>query len=120
MTTVAFFYVMILLFRPLLILLRQLVFPLAVRARKQALVVKVSVAGHLWPEERRTFERLILMLQFHFAEEQSLVVAMKLIYLKDMVAIRHEVTHLGDISSTAEGEHLTCIIEGYLPLELIA
>ena len=98
---------------------RQTVTPLEEGIDKQMGIVKTFVARHLTTYEVGLLVGLILTTQFHLCHDQSLVVAIELVNLKDMVATFYQIATLVDDATLAQLQQMLCLVEGYLFLELI-
>ena len=59
-------------------------------------IIETAVASYLSTDEMGLFERFVFRLKFYFCHNQSLIVAIKLVNLKHMVARTHEVACLVD------------------------
>lgn len=82
-------------------------------------VVESAVTSNFRSNEIGLFERFVLVSQLHFSHNESLVVAIKLIDLKDMLAAMNEIASLVDDPWLADAHQILCVRERNLDLELI-
>lgn len=82
-------------------------------------VVEMAVTGDLRANEVRLLERLRLTGQLHLGHHEPVVVAMKLVHLKDVVTTLDEPAVLVDDTTPAELQQVVSLVKGYLFLKLI-
>ena len=86
-------------------------FPSIVRVLTDVGVVVVKISCHFGSKEGREVKGFVHITEFNLCKDKTLIIAMKLVDLHDVLAIRHEVTGLFYASRTAEGKELTRILQ---------
>ena len=74
-------------------------------------IVEALVTRHLTTYEVGLLVGLILTTQFHLCHDQSLVVAIELVDLKDMVATFYQIAALVDDATLAQLQQMLCLIK---------
>lgn len=82
-------------------------------------VVVPAVAGDFAADEGWLCVWFVLAAKLYLSHHESLVVAIKLVNLKHMVAAAHKIAGLVDNAGLTELKELLCLVNGYLLFKLI-